>query len=127
MPKIDLLPCPFCGRLETLRMICIPSEKYEFVYHVICDAVNGGCGASTGWNHSTPEEALEEWNTRASGWIPCSERMPEIGITILILFENQIKVSRLEKSKLGFLMNGEFIGKNLVTHWMPLPEPPKGE
>lgn len=60
-------------------------------------------------------------------WIPCRERMPEVGSTILILFENQIKVSRLEKSKLGFLMNGEFIGKNLVTHWMPLPDPPKGD
>ena len=125
MPKIYLLPCPFCGKRETLRMMYVPSEKHELVYHVVCDAVSGGCGASTGWNHETPEEAAKEWNTRASGWIPCSERLPEVNITVLILFENQIKLSCLDKTKLGFLMNGEFIGKNLVTHWAPLPEAPK--
>lgn len=80
MPKIDLLPCPFCSKLKTLRMIYIPSEKHECVYHVFCDAVNGGCGAATGWNHETPEDAANEWNTRAPGWIPCSEMMQEDGV-----------------------------------------------
>lgn len=134
MPKIDLLPCPFCGRLETLRMICIPSEKYEFVYHVICDAVNGGCGASTGWNHSTPEEALEEWNTRASGWISCSDRFPEVREKVLALYDyctcevrqQYIMIASLAPD--GYWMEGcTWHPHQSVTHWMPLPDRPKGE
>lgn len=30
MPKIDLLPCPFCGKLETLRMLYIPLVNERF-------------------------------------------------------------------------------------------------
>ena len=60
-------------------------------------------------------------------WVSCDEAMPEEGVTVLILFENTVKISALDKSGLGFLRNGEFIGINLVTHWMPLPDPPKGD
>lgn len=79
MPKIDLLPCPFCGKLETLKMLDIQDS----VYHVICDAVIGGCGASTGWNYTTPEKAAEEWNTRAfeSNQIPGAKWM-QVGTDI---------------------------------------------
>lgn len=129
MPKIDLLPCPFCGKLETLRMMYIPAAKSECVYHVVCDAVNGGCGASTGWNHSTPEEAVEEWNTRASGFIPRSERMPEKDGDYLCISNNEYKILPYR--------NGEFYCicfdavlrccNSSVTLWMPLPEPPKEE
>lgn len=84
MSKIDLLPCPFCGKLETIRMLYIPAEKRKCVYHVVCDALNGGCGASTGLNHETPEKAAEEWNTRASSWSPCGEMMPEDNTEVIV-------------------------------------------
>lgn len=126
--KVDLLPCPFCGKFETLRMIYLPAEKCECVYHVVCDAVNGGCGASTGWNHSTPEEAVEEWNTRASGCIPCSESMPKKDGEYLCVSNGEFKILPYR--------NGEFYCtcfdsvlrccNSSVTHWIPLPERPKG-
>lgn len=93
MPKIKLLPCPFCGKRDTAKCLtvaeceCIdePTEWDKTQYGIVCDAsILGGCGASTGWNHETPEEAAKEWNTRASCWIPCSERMPEPGDIVLV-------------------------------------------
>lgn len=123
MSKNDLLPCPFCGKLETVRMIYIPAEKHELVYHVVCDTVNGGCGASTGWNQETPEDAVNEWNTRASGLIPCSERLPKKDGNYLCISNNEYKILPYR--------NGEFYCvcfdsvlrccNSSVTHWMPLP------
>lgn len=135
MQKIDLLPCPFCGKLETLRMIYIPAEKRECVYHVVCDAVNGGCGASTGWNHETPEEAAKEWNTRASGWITCNKKMPEDDEEVLFAVAYPWDKGKKPKVALGrhYTKNekgwwtayyGAFLDYE-VTHWMPLPAPPE--
>lgn len=131
MPKIDLLPCPFCGKLETIIMVDVPAEKHERVYllyRVVCSFVNGGCGASTGWNHETPEDAAKEWNTRASGWIPCRERMPEEYIAVLLYGE---KIGILK----GFFSpykdlyiadsGNTAVRKTAVTRWMPLPAKPE--
>lgn len=127
MSKIDLLPCPFCGKLETLRMIYLPSEKCECVYHVVCDAVNGGCGASIGWNHETPEEAVKEWNTRASGWIPCSAKLPEVCEPVLIYepYNEEMVVVSLDCDKIGFSNDDCWYGLRNVPFWMPLPEIPQ--
>jgi hypothetical protein len=124
MPKIDLLPCPFCGKVEALRM-----ERIPFVYNLVCAVANGGCGASTGWNHATPEEAVKSWSTRASGWISCSERMPKKDGEYICVINGEFKILPYR--------NGEFYSKcfdgvlrccnSSVTHWMPTPEPPKGE
>lgn len=138
MPKIDLLPCPFCGNAETLKMQTVPSE-----YRVLCDTVYGGCGASTGWNHRTPEEAAKAWNTRASGWIPCSERMPEPtpyddedededalipgdnSNRVLVMLTNGYITSATwykdEEGSTWITEIGEDMPEKCITHWMPLP------
>lgn len=130
MPKIDLLPCPFCGKIETLKMQTVPSNPSE--YRVLCDTVYGGCGASIGWDHRTAEEAAKSWNTRASGWISCSERMPKetgllngylcsIGdcITIMPFFDGKFQ---------AWMDNGKFIVPDpYVEFWMPLPKSPEEE
>lgn len=67
-------------------------------------------------------ETLPDW---LPVWVSCDEAMPEEGLPVLIFSENTVKISALDKSGLGFLRNGEFIGAKLVTHWMPLPDPPK--
>lgn len=70
MPETKLLPCPFCGKTETL---CITREPYYwdnilkgYQYQVVCDASgnNGGCGSSCGFKDSMTE-AKEAWNRRA--------------------------------------------------------------
>ena len=57
-------------------------------------------------------EALER--TR---WIPCSERLPEVGEEVLVY-------SRSSGMAVDYYDRGLF-GYSGVTHWMPMPEPPE--
>lgn len=60
-------------------------------------------------------------NTRKSEWIPVAERIPDWKDGKVLVF-----------TKYGFsicerTVNGRWQGQhaNWITHWMPLPEPPK--
>ena len=130
MPKIDLLPCPFCGKPDTAKIITVaececmdnPTERDKTHYGVVCDnSIEGGCGASTGWNHSTPEEAVKVWNTRASGWISCSERLPKRDGFYLAYYTF---ADGRHACDMVYFNVGSPISSS-ITHWMPLPEKPK--
>ena len=63
-------------------------------------------------------------------WIPCSERLPEAGMPVLIYgcrhrvtayYDNCKNLFRLTEND-----NLYYIAE-YVTHWMPLPEPPRKE
>ena len=128
MPKIDLLPCPFCGKIETLKMLPVQSKKHKFFRRVVCSTVEGGCGASTIWNCTTPEETAKEWNTRAFCWVSCSDMMPKKDGEYLCVSNGKFKILPYR--------NGEFYCtcfdgvlrccNSSVTHWMPIPELQKG-
>ncbi len=70
----ELKPCPFCGKsvanvdsVANHEMIDEYEPDYSWRskrYDVVCDYNNGGCGASTGGNNATPEDAIEAWNRR---------------------------------------------------------------
>lgn len=135
--KIDLLPCPFCGKTDTAKITTVaececmdnPTEWDKTHYGAVCSFVVGGCGASTGWDHESPEEAAKAWNTRASGWIPCSERMPDApGIHVMVTDGVHIMESLYEliDGEMLWLDNSLDLRFGKVTHWMPLPEMPKG-
>ena len=56
----------------------------------------------------------------AQRWIPVGERLPNSYLTVLSLSKNgDIKVDFVQPKKIWYL------GRNNVTHWMPLPEPPE--
>lgn len=61
-------------------------------------------------------------------WIPCSERMPEIGTTVLTLDKRHNIRSRTIRAymdgELYFTPDGLAPGRH-ITHWMPLPELPE--
>lgn len=66
------------------------------------------------------------------GWIPCSERLPEEIVQCLVFIPSFIYESCNYQggAEFGFYVGNEWrvpscfpVGK--VTHWMPLPEPPK--
>ena len=71
-----LLPCPFCGKSDTLEVITgseLMDEDQEYWQHsesygVVCSAANpggkGGCGAMGGFSE-TEAAAVAMWNTRA--------------------------------------------------------------
>lgn len=63
-------------------------------------------------------------------WIPVSERLPEHGEIILCrLTFNELRIlqwDNVSKWWLGYGAGNDWRQKD-VTHWMPLPEPPKEE
>lgn len=76
MPKIDLLPCPFCG---SDNVTIVKSKALGGMFLAGCTK----CNVSTAF-YEKEKYAAAVWNTRASGWIPCSERMPEPGDIVLV-------------------------------------------
>lgn len=73
--------------------------------------------------------ALREQEQRR--WIPVTERLPEADVAVLArCFYHEIwgtLVCRMSKSnvrKWYTNVSGQWVQ---VTHWMPLPQPPKGE
>ena len=52
-------------------------------------------------------------------WIPVSERLPEKNNEVLV-YDGKFVFSK------SFL-DVSYVSKYGVTHWMPLPQPPKGE
>lgn len=99
-----LLPCPFCGGEATQSV-----KNMHGVCQVFCKTE--GCHASTKWS----KDPVPAWNRRAGGWIPVEERLPEEGQTILVWYKD---------GGFGMTVN-VFDEMENVTHWMPLPLPPK--
>ena len=63
-------------------------------------------------------------------WIPCSERLPEYGLDVLVYtksWEEHIQVAHIQYDGIMWeLSDGEFyFSQSDVSHWMPLPEPPE--
>lgn len=112
--KIDLLPCPFCGRkpksIVNIQMYAIGCSFSKC--HVYPCVVK-----------KTPEEAVKAWNTRAFGWIPCIERMPERDGFYLAYYTF---ADGRHACDIVYFNVGAPISSS-ITHWMPLPDPPEAE
>lgn len=126
MPKLDLLPCPFCGS-DNVRIV--KSEALGGMFLAGCSK----CNVSTAF-YAKEKYAAAVWNTRASGWIPCSERMPEDDEEVLFAFiypwDKKTRVTlgrrRTKKSGESWWANSYCHFSDYdVTHWMPLPEAPQ--
>ena len=63
-----------------------------------------------------------------SKWIPVSERLPEKNVRVLCYRPGQyyeMVVAKLVGDGWERWGKDHDTGENLITHWMPLPEPPK--
>ena len=74
-------------------------------------------------------DAIEKLQSQLPKWIPVSERLPEVGKRVLFSYRGYIK--KQPRIFIGWY-NGKqwdslFATEYDVTHWMPLPEPPKEE
>lgn len=60
-----------------------------------------------------------------NGWIPCSERMPETYVNVLLTDEHgDICIGQLESCEDAHFYISSSIHRYKATHWQPLPEPP---
>ena len=58
-------------------------------------------------------------------WIPVSERFPEGGAIVLCNTDYFVEVLQWDKRADVWVDQYRSYRKNYVTHWMPLPEPPR--
>lgn len=64
--------------------------------------------------------AVEALREQGHGrWIPVTERLPDVGVVVLVY-------SKFDGVCVDYY-GGDAFGYFDVTHWMPLPEPPKEE
>ena len=56
-------------------------------------------------------------------WIPCKERMPERGVSVLVIAGSTMWVDEVYDSGIGLSFYED--NYDIVTHWMPLPTPPE--
>ena len=88
----------------------------------------------TFWNKEA-EEALRRFQVAVANkprWIPVTERLPECDQVVLCY--KKYRGVRIGKYLAATFADGVEAFKDLIgdyafgaTHWMPLPEPPKGE
>ena len=140
MERNELKPCPFCG--GKARLITLNSVKYfehtEYsgeIHCINCDATIDKewiissnplrlCGNNESvydlWNKRTPFEIRNEW-------ISIEERMPEAYTRVLgyIKHLDEIRCYDITEGR-WWTDEGWNTAKGFgITHWMPLPEPPK--
>ena len=86
------------------------------------------------WGSGTSEEiagALLENGVTVQEWISVKDRLPETdGYVVCIAKRNPFSrfmpmVARIEKNGWANPITEQYISE--VTHWMPIPVPPKGE
>ena len=116
-----------CGLIDTEH--CIKKCPYRKDFEGLCVKL---------LSEDTLEyiEQLEERiaiMTESEGWIPTAERMPEeSGTYLAVVMEDRINgndsqtiVSIRDYMKSYGMFNT--LIDDTITHWMPLPKPPKGE
>lgn len=79
-------------------------------------------------------DAYERGRANALKWIPVSERLPEHFGTFLVAIDEvhgekriSVDAADFDPERKSWTTWNYFCAGYKVTHWMPLPEPPKGE
>ena len=60
-------------------------------------------------------------------WISVNDRLPDDGESVLTCKNGKVDVQVYEKNRNGWIQGNWFWSMATVTHWMPLPEPYRGE
>jgi hypothetical protein len=57
-------------------------------------------------------------------WIPVSERLPEPGAMVAITNGKEVSAAQWWNNLRAWAVGREYI-EDVITHWMPLPDPPE--
>ena len=77
---------------------------------------------------------IQQLEARVPRWIPVEERLPESDDNVLVIVNGECKTMTFEEAYMlasyypgeGWIVEEYEDWENpVVTHWMPLPEPPK--
>lgn len=63
-----------------------------------------------------------------SGWIKCSKRMPENHVDVLVYSKGGCMSMAWHSESMHryYITDSDYsYDEDVITHWMPLPEPPK--
>lgn len=102
-------------------------EMYEDIYGAITNnsVVDITHGGFIGIDTDGLTKELYDDGYRKQEWISVSERLPDgNGRFLTVDKKGDMMVCYWEK-RFGWFAS--VCNKNAITHWMPLPEPPKGE
>lgn len=72
-------------------------------------------------------DALEQLEKQVQKWIPVTERLPKAYERVMVATERGDVLMDCISKRYGKWCMEHFDIDTMVTHWMPLPEPPKGE
>ena len=100
----ELLPCPKCGPHNLIRELSINDRVW-----VKCTSCT-----FTAWE--------EDWNARADGWISVDTRLPDVDEAVMWWVEHGAFSGPI--IEILSIVNDLDVF-NRVTHWKPLPPPPK--
>ena len=74
-----------------------------------------------------PTEAVADYlldnGVTVQEWIPVTERLPEDSDNVLVCHKNGLVTTNAWLGANWWFKNE----RNPITHWMPMPQPPKGE
>lgn len=146
----ELKPCPFCGN-KTPELVdsrveffvrcnqCKPfftvvyGKSVRHLDHITADTdedadrISEMAFDAVDWNE-IKQSAIDAWNTRADGWISVEEMLPKESGRYWCYIEYQSDLGKQFYQWNCSFNNGLFnTDENFhtVTHWMPLPAPPK--
>ena len=133
----ELKPCPFCGGHAMAQKEW--HGQHGSVHWVHCIGCFNQTRRYVSTIDSDPEDkAIAAWNNRSDGWIPCSERLPEYTDTYNVFCNvgspfggftsvRSYRFERIRGNEPKWCIPNMYEEVVTVTHWQPLPQPPKGE
>lgn len=80
------------------------------------------CMASSGL-YDTEQSAIDAWDLRTDGWIPVSELPKKIDHYLVNRAGHPVSILWFDGKCFSY---NSGVGAYGVTHWKPLPQPPKG-
>lgn len=127
---MNLKPCPFCGNTVQLEQ-AYSLLGMSVIYCNDCDMFFTLDDIS-----ASDDDICKAWNRRTyyseRRWIPCSERLPDPLQNVIICTDiKTVTIAWINGEFWHFADTGnghiEQWDMSDVTHWMPLPEPYRGE
>ena len=111
--------------IDALRCVRVRVKNNPELTEQVPPYLIGGAADTIEELQSVVEHYAEVCSTEIPRWIPVTERLPEKYVPVLVYLPTGIMVD----AYVGVYDGKNDFGINTyhVTHWMPLPAPPKNE